>query len=385
MLLHLAEAEDAGLIADTLEGSSDDEVREMALLAAGTALAQGEEPDRRLSALIAAMALDEELEIRDRRNALRALADLDLPEVEELIVRLTESSEPELQAYAAFCLKSPPQIRRHRALLERLAASWPVGAGWEAQAVREALEGFHSTYWKDAALDDPVLRRAHEELRFPLDDAECMRAFNTLLYSEDPVAVGIAFDHYESWEGLGRVLGDHEIAEDCLPEVLARAREVLRRPMAPAEVSALNVIGAQHAEPEDADLLVAVLACSDSDAVRNEAIWMASGVFGKAETKDARLVAALGDLILGPGFSLTKDTAIRVLAEGLGADADDLLLRALREGDPQTQAHAACFLVKTGGLERHRPALVAVAESWKGRAPCHPWGRDPIELILGRP
>jgi hypothetical protein len=383
MLWHLGEADDAGLVADVLEGAVDEEVREMALFAAGTVFTQSEEPDRRLFELIAAMALDEGLEVRERRNAMRALADLEVPEVAELILRLSESPELELQVCAAVCLGSPRQVRRHRALLERLVASWPADAGGEAQIVREALEGFHSTYWKDAVLDDPALRRAHEELRFPLDDDECMRAFTVLLYSEDPVAVGIAFDHYQSWEGLGHVLEDLKLAEDRLPEVLDRAREVLRRPTSPAVVSALNLIGVQHAEPGDADLLVAVLAQTDSDATRHEAAWTAFGVFDK--TKDARLVAALGELILEStsGFGLAKETAIRVLAESLGADADAPLLQALRAADPKTQAHAAYWLCQTGGLERHRAALVAVAESWGGRAPACPWGEDPAALVLG--
>jgi hypothetical protein len=144
---------------------------------------------------------------------------------------------------------------------------------------------------------------------------------------------------------------------------------VLRRPMAPAEVSALNVIGAQHAEPEDADLLVAVLACSDSDAVRNEAIWMASGVFGKAETKDARLVAALGDLILGPGFSLTKETAIRVWPRA------------------SERTRMTSFSERSAKATRRRrltqPVSWSRPEAWNGTAP--PWWRSPRAGRAGLP
>ena len=336
-MLHLAEGEDADLIAGALEGSADAEVREMALLAAGTALAEGEEPNRRLLTLITALVLDEGL------DAMYALGDLDLPEVEDLVVRLSESPELELQVYAASCLATPLRLRVHRDRVTRLAKSWPQEAGWEAEHIRRALEGFHSTYWKEAEPADPVLRKAHDELRFPLSDEECLRAFATLLRSEDPVAVGIALDHYESSEGLRRAVEDEERTASYLPEVLARAREVLRRPMSPAEVSALNMIGVRHAEPGDADLLLDVLARTDSDAVRKEAIWMAYGVLDEAEVKDERLVAALGDLIFDPsvGFYITKETAIRVLADSLGADADDILLRALREGEPKVQAHAS--------------------------------------------
>ncbi|MEU9125420.1 hypothetical protein AB0C96_37290 [Streptomyces sp. NPDC048506] len=389
VMWHLAEEEDADLIADALEGAPDAEVWEMALLAAGTALTEGEEPNRRLLALITAMALDESLDVRDRKKAMHALDDLDLPEVEDLIVRLSESSDLELQVYAVGWLATPLRLRVHRDRVRRLAESWPQDAGREAERIRsEALdEGFHSTYWKDTELDDPVLRRAHDELRFPPSDEGCLQAFATLLRSEDPIAVGIALDHYESSEGLLGVMEDAGRAEAYLPEVLARAREVLRRPMSPAEVSALNMIGARHAEPGDADVLMDVLTRTDSDAVRHEAVWTAYGVLDEAEVKDERLVAAVGDLIFDPsvGFSLVKETAIRVLADSLGADADGILLRALREGEPKAQAHASYFLVRTGGLDRHRTVLEEVAESWGDRPPEYPWGQDPIELIFGKP
>ncbi|AXK31352.1 hypothetical protein DVA86_00520 [Streptomyces armeniacus] len=387
VMWHLAEAEDADLIADALERAPDAGERETALLAAGTALAEGGEPDRRLLALVTAMVLDEGLDVRGRKAAMGALDDLDLPEVEDLLVRLTESSEPELQVYAAGCLATPLRLRTHRDRVSRLVKSWPEDAGWEAKHIREAIKGFHSTYWTDTELHDQVLREAHDELRFPLGDDACLRAFVTLLRSENPYAVGIALDHYESWEGLRHVLEDEERAEAYLPEVLARAREVLRRPMSPAEVSALNLLGTEHAESGDAGLLLDVLARTDSDTVRRKAVWMAYGVLDEAEVKDERLVTALGDLIVDPsvGFYGTKETAIRVLADSLGADADGVLLRALREGEPMVQAHTSYFLVRTGGLDRHRAVLEEVAESWGGRPPQHPWGEDPIELIFGKP
>ncbi|TDC62168.1 hypothetical protein [Streptomyces hainanensis] len=385
MMWHLAEEEDANLIADVLEAAPAAGLRETALLAAGTALAEGEEPNRRLLALVAAMVLDEGLGVRDRRNAMYALSDLDLPEVEDLLVRLSESPELKLQVFAAGCLATPLRLRVHRDLVDRLAKSWPEDAGGEAPYVRQALEGFHSIHWKDVGLHDPELRKAHEELRFPLSDEECLRAFATLLRSEDPVAVGIALDHYESSDGLRRVLEDEERADACLPEVLDRAREVLRRPMSPAEVSALNMIGARHAEPGDADLLLDVLARTDSDRVRHEAIWMARGLLDEAGSRDERLVAALGGLILDPSSFGTKETAIRILADCLGADADGVLLGALREGEPKVQATAAYYLLRTGGLDRHRALLEEVADSWAEWPPHRPWGQNPAERILGTP
>lgn len=384
VMWHLAEEGDAGLIADALESATDAGVREDALLAVSTALAAGEEPNRRLLALITTMVLDEGLDVWDRKNAMQALDDLDLPEVADLIVRVSESSELELQVHAASYLATPLRLRAHRDRVRRLVESWPEDAGWWADQIREAVEGFHSTYWKDTELEDPVLRKAHDELMFPLSDEGCLQAFATLLRSEDPVAVGLALDHYASSDGLRHVLEDEERTEAYLPEVLARAREVLRRPMSPAEVSALNMIGKRHAEPGDADLLLDVLTRTDSDAVRERAVWMAYGVLHEAEAKDERLVAALGDLIFNPSVG-TKETAIRILADSLGADADGILLRALREGEPKVQAHASYYLVRTGGLVRHRAVLEEVAESWGDRPPQRPWGQDPIELIFGKP
>ncbi|WP_432039534.1 hypothetical protein [Streptomyces cucumeris] len=387
VLWHLATQADADVIADALEGAPDGEVREMALRASGTALAAGEEPNQRLFALITAMVLDDGLDVEDRKAALRALDDVDFRWIEDLIVRVSESPEPELQMCAAASLATPLRLRVHRDRVSRLARSWPEAAGWWAEHVREALEGFHSTYWKDTELDDPELREAHDALRFPLSDEGCLQAFATMLRSENPIAVGIALDHYESPEGLRHVVEDQERVEAQLPEVLARAREVLRRPMSPAEASALNMIGVRHAEPGDADLLVDVLARTDSDTVRHDAVWMAYGLLDEAEMRDERLIAALSDLIFDPsvGFSLQKETVIRVLADSLGAEADDILLRALREGEPKAQAHAAYFLVRTGGLDRHRATLEEVAESWGDRPPQHPWGQDPTELIFGKP
>ncbi|HET6705690.1 hypothetical protein [Amycolatopsis sp.] len=385
VLWHLAEADDADLIADILEGGTAE--RETALLAAGTALAQGEPPNPRLLALITAMVLDESRGVQDRKGAMDALEDLDLPEVEDLLVRLSESPERALQVHAAVRLAMPLRLRVHRDRVRRLVESWPEDAGWEVREIRGALEAFHSTYWKDTELNDPALRKAHDELRFPVGDEGCLQAFATLLRSDDPVAVGIALDHYESSEGLRHVLADAGRAEACLPEVLARAREVLRRPMSPAEVSALNMIGARYAEPGDAELLLDVLARTDSDAVRGKAVWVAYGVLDEAEVKDERLVAALGEVIFDPsaGFYGAKETAIRVLADSLGADADEILLRAVREGEPKVQAHAAYYLVRTGGVDRHRAVLEEVAEGWGDQPPHRPWGEDPVELIFGKP
>ncbi|MFI7135866.1 hypothetical protein ACIBQ1_60190 [Nonomuraea sp. NPDC050153] len=397
VLGNLAECEDVDLIADALDAATDADVLANGLSAATAALMDELGPNPRLLAMIIAMVLDETLDVDTRCEALSALDQVDAPEVDDLLVRASESGEQALQISAAIRLSMPGRIRAHRERVERLVASWPENMGRDARAVRENLEGFHSLHWAGAEPADPELRGAHWELRFPIDDETCLQAFLTLLRSDDTVAVGIALDHYQHWQGLRRVLRDETSAGRHLPEVLARAREELRRPPSPAElspghgqaanhVSALNVIGRAHATPSDADLVVDVLERAATDRVRDDAVWMAYGVLDEAEVKDRRLVDALSDLLFvpAPRFTSVKEQAIRVLSEALGPEADDVLLRLVRGDDAPAQAHAVYYLVRSGGLDRYRDLLVEVAESWGGRPPAYPWGEDVAETVLGK-
>ncbi|GGQ23470.1 HEAT repeat protein [Actinomadura coerulea] len=142
---HLGEDEDADRIADVLDGDPAPGLREEALLAASTALDDGEEPNPRLLAAVRAVALDESLDARVRGSAIHALGDLDIPEVEDLLVRLTEADDLQIQVGAAGQLTTPKRLRAHRELLQRLVASWPEDAGPFSGHVRSAIEGFHST------------------------------------------------------------------------------------------------------------------------------------------------------------------------------------------------------------------------------------------------
>lgn len=388
MLWHLGEEQDADLIADALEGASDPGVREMALRAAGNVLQQGAQPSRRLLDLLTAMVLDEGLDVRERREALRAFADLDLEEVEELLVSLGESSDPELRVNATYWLVRPLRLPHHRDRVRRLLNSWPADAPerceWELGQIREAIEGFHSTHWTDSELADPALRQAHDQLMFPSGDTECLRAFTTLLRSEDPTAVGIALDHYESYEGLRRMLRDEDRVEALLPEVLGRAREVLRRPMSPAEVSALDVLAGQDTEPGDVDLLLDVLARTNSAVVRGKVLQLALGVLDEQQDIDNGFLTAVADLVLDPSvdFAVLKQHAMQALAEATGTD--EFLLKALSKADPEVRAYAAWLLVEAGGLDRHRAILEEFAETWHERASQISW-QNPVDMILGKP
>jgi hypothetical protein len=411
---HLGEDEDADRIAEILETTSDPGLREEGLMAASTALEDAEEPNPRLLAAVRAIALDEGLDARDRGSAIHALGSLDMPEVDALFLRLTGSGDLKVQVSAVGQLTSPKKVRVHRELLQQLVDSWPEDAGSFSRDVRDALVGFHSTYWKDAHLDDPALRNAHDELRFPLTDETCLEAFTTLLRSDDPVAVGIALDHYEHWEGLRHVLDDSDLADACLPEVLERAREVLRRPISPAEVSALNMIGAQHAEPGDTDLLVDILGRTDSDTVRYRAVWMAYGlsreygplaahltalsalgvaakddlsvladslqcadslrgqvldtvrdVLRSVDRSHPRLVQALGDIACDEAVPMSeRNQAMYLLGEFRSDNSVDVLLSATRCPELEIQAAAALVLARDETFEEHRSMIQALAVSW---------------------
>jgi HEAT repeat protein len=144
VLTILAEAEDAELIGDTLEGAADPEVRVVAIRTAASVLTNTAGQNGRLMAVIGAIVFDETLELRQRKVALTALGMVGTPEAEELLVRATESDDVELQIAAAFQLAAPGRIHGHRERLVRLAGSWPEDAGRDAGFIRERLAGLPS-------------------------------------------------------------------------------------------------------------------------------------------------------------------------------------------------------------------------------------------------
>ncbi|MES4906956.1 MULTISPECIES: hypothetical protein [unclassified Streptomyces] len=390
-MMNLAEATDVDLIADALALATHDNVRSTACSAAATALAAAETPSPRLVAALGAMAFDDDVDMRERTEALHAVFEADDPEATALLVRATESSELRLQIQGALGLTTNGRFHDHRERVERLAASWPQDARYPASLVREALTGFHSTYWLGARLDgDPELERAHAELMFPTGSVEAYhRAFRTLLHSGHPVAVGIALDYFQSWEGLGHFLREDEI-EAYAPEVVARAWEVLRDPPSPPElsprtgeaanhISALNAIGPRWAEASDAQRIAEVLERATSDEVRHKALWVAYGVLDPDEEQDAaaetpdraaeapdrdRLVDLVSRFVFDPSLAGHHEIALRVLSEALGPEADPLLVRALACDDWDIHVQAAWQLSRAERIDAHRELLEEAVESW---------------------
>ncbi|MDX3231509.1 hypothetical protein [Streptomyces sp. ME19-01-6] len=396
-MMNLAEPADIDLIADALALATNEDVRSAACSAAATALAEAETPSPRLVAALGAVAFDEspDIDMRERTQALHALFEADDPEATALLIRATESSELQLQVQGALGLTTNGRFHDHRERVERLAATWPQDAQYPASLVREALTGFHSTYWLGARLDgDPELERAHAELMFPTGSVDAYhRAFRTLLHSENPVAVGIALDYFESWQGLGHLLHEDEI-EAYAPEVVARAWEVLGDPPSPPElsprtgeaanhISALNAIGPRWAEASDATRIAEVLERTANDEVRHKALWVAYGVLdtdeeqdGTAETPDRtpdrtaeapdreRLVGLVSRFVFDPSLSGHHKTALRVLGEALGPESNPLLVRALSSGDWDIHVQAAWRLSRPERIDEHRELLEAAVEGW---------------------
>ncbi|KAB2348513.1 hypothetical protein [Actinomadura rudentiformis] len=355
-LMNIAEPEDAGLIADALVASTNVNVRDAACTAAGTALARSDVPSPRLLATLATLAFDEALNMEDRTKALSSVADADCPEAIRLLIQATESPALEMQVTAAVGLSVNGRLSAHRELLERLVATWPEDAGYQATMLREELAGFHSTHWHGQELDDPELRLAHRELMFPSSLDAYRRAFRALLDSDHPMAVGVALDHLESYEGLRKVLDD---VEEYLPEALARARDLLRRSTSvSAHLSALNLIGADG-EAQDADLIAGLLAETPSEDVRHKALWVADGILRRHP--NTRLINIVSRLASDQRHS---GTALRVLSGALGPEANAAIVQALHNDDFTVQLNAAWQLSHPDHIDDHRTLLAEVIDSW---------------------
>ncbi|AJT62693.1 hypothetical protein T261_1005 [Streptomyces lydicus] len=363
-MLNLAEECDADLIADALAGAVEVNVRAAACRAAQRALEDCTGPSPRLVAALGALAFDENLDVRERADALCALYDAKGPKATELLVRATESDEVELQAEGAAGLVEPGRFPAHRERVERLVASRPDGVGHKARSMLEERGWFDSTHWVGAELDGPGLRSAHAELRLPSGEDSARRAFRTLLHSGRTVAVGIALDHFVHAD---RLQGSRDAGEI--------ARQVLRQPPSPAglspgtgaaanHLSALAAIERAGAGASDADLIGDVLERAAVRTVRSRALTVAGRVLRAADGPDRRLVDVISRLVFDPGFREHRRSALHVLSGSLGAEAKPLLLRAVQSEDRDLQVDAAWQLSRPERIDEHRELLVEVVEGW---------------------
>src|SRR5215212_4844252 len=120
---------------------------------------------------------------------------------------------------------------------------------------------FNTYYWHGYVLQDAQLERARSTLATS-GGRDATGAFELLLRSDEPAAVGIALDHYHYVDASTR----HGSGSPFAPyagSVRARALDMLRQPPIPA--GGVTEEGANHAsalgallnlaEPEDAELI----------------------------------------------------------------------------------------------------------------------------------
>ena len=138
-MLNLALPEDSELIAKALEEQPrNPSVFEAATMAARTSLERSAVPDQRLLDALGRVVFDDASPTADRTTALRALGGARSPQAAELIIRACDIDKLEIQAHAA-ALLAHQDINQHRALLERLVASWPDNAPYPASDVSDML------------------------------------------------------------------------------------------------------------------------------------------------------------------------------------------------------------------------------------------------------
>jgi hypothetical protein len=225
---------------------------------------------------------------------------------------------------------------------------------------------FDSYYWRDSRVGTPELERARERVAATRDTA----AFELLLRSDDPVAVGIALDQYDYADASTRHGGRSPFA-GYRDEVAGRAREILSRAPSIARqgaepganhASALGAL-ANLAEPEDAELIVRALDQTRTSNLRLAAALAAGTVLDKSESPNEPLISELERIVLDDTAARDeRSAAITALGRARCPLAIDALVHVLGVTDPSLQASAALHLLDRDPLgQRARVAELVLA------------------------
>jgi hypothetical protein len=231
---------------------------------------------------------------------------------------------------------------------------------------------FDSYYWHSVRVRSPELQQARERLASTQDRA----AFEQLLRSGDPVAVGIALDHYRHADVSTR-LGTANPFERYRDEVIAASRAVLCGPPSPATddvmeganyISALGVL-MNVAGPCDAGLILGALERVSSSELRLVAAAAASTLLENAPEPDDRLVAALAEIAVDETASRdAREAAVSTVGRTRSQAATRALLRILDVADIQLQAVAALHLLDSD-QRTHRARVEEVVRTWPETPP----------------
>ncbi len=233
------------------------------------------------------------------------------------------------------------------------------------------LREFRSWYW-DCAFDDAGLQAAFDATDAATTPDEFQRAFLVLLRSKDVVARGTALDFFDRAAGTSR-FGEANPFAPYREEVLATAREMLRRPPRPGDDLAFE--GADHASallalkndagPEDAEAVRTVLRRRPDGELLYNALGAAGTALANSQTPDPRLVSLIGELAFDHSLDIDdRRAALGALRGATGAEATALLVRATGEDDYRFQQEAAWALSIGERFYDHRALLEDLDASW---------------------
>ncbi|MFF5437698.1 hypothetical protein [Streptomyces achromogenes] len=230
--------------------------------------------------------------------------------------------------------------------------------------------GFDSYHWREFPLTDPQLAEHRTKLASGRGGTE---DFLALLHSGDPVAVGIALDHYKQAEALTRFGNSRIPYSEYEGAVRETARRVLAEPPYPARdegdewglnhASALLAL-AHVATAEDGDRIADVLRSRPSPAVMNAAGQAAARVLTTAREPDGKLVDALGGVLLDESRR-TRDRldALGAFRYVKGERIGDILVRAGRTHDEKVQAEVVAVLVGNH-LASRLDVIKRITQAW---------------------
>ena len=233
------------------------------------------------------------------------------------------------------------------------------------------LREFESWYW-NCEFDDAELQAAFDATGAATTPDEFQQAFLVLLRSEDTVARGIALDFFDRAAAISQ-FGEANPFEPYRKEVLAVAREMLRRPPRPGDDVAFD--GADHASallalkndagPEDAEAVLAVLRRRPCGELLYNALDTACIVLARSEVPDPRLTPLIGGMAFDRSLDMdARHAALGTLRHANGEEATALLVRATGEDDYRFQQEAASALSIGERFYAHRALLEQLDASW---------------------
>lgn len=225
---------------------------------------------------------------------------------------------------------------------------------------------FDSYHWYNSRSATPMLEAARKQVA-----KGDRKAFEVLLRSGDPVAVGIALDQFHYADTATRH-GTSSPFDEYSDEVVAQARAVLREE--PSLPSPGTEEGASHAsallalmnlaEPEDASLIARALEKTHTTNLRLAAAYAASTALEKSSSPDEGLIAALDRLVRDDTAGLDeRQTALSALGRTPADSAIDALSRALALSELSLQAISALHLLDRD-LPRYRTLVEDIVRAW---------------------